>query len=162
MSAEVYSLEDSVERAVILALAENETLAAFPAVPALKSSETPLPMIVVKAQRTNEVVRDMGTWEGRLEVSLVTPADETDPDEVRTRLQEAPVDLGATLMVDLWRELWATVTSSGFASEINDTDLTYIWAFEWEPVATDYGDRTFRRTLAGRFWANQVTDLDDE
>jgi hypothetical protein len=156
MSAPLYSLEESLERATIQSLQGITALAAMPIVPADRSEETDLPQITVRAEREGEVVLGMGTYNARLAVTLATSADET-PEEERAgrRLpDDEDDDEGAAGFKLEWKLLSDTVTAPAFKESLNTQALVHVWGIEQEPISYENQSRSFARTVNLRVWCN--------
>ncbi len=158
MSAPAYSLEESLERAVIAALEADADLAACRISSADESDEDILPSITVRAEKLDEVVLGMQTWNTRVSITLTTAADET-PDEERNerRLPDpADDDEGAAGFKELWHDLWGIVDGPNFLTNLNATDLVKVWGIEFDPTSYENENRSFRRTLNLRAWCNEA------
>jgi hypothetical protein len=70
----VYSIEESLERATVAVLENASALDDVRIVSADESDEDTLPQITVRAEKLEEVVRGMQTWNCRLTITLVTAA----------------------------------------------------------------------------------------
>lgn len=160
MSTPLYSLEESLERSVIAAL---EEVATVPVVAADVSSEADLPFIAVRAEKQDELVRGMQTWNARVSITLSVAADETTDEERDARRVPDPEDTdeGAPGFKAEWKTLTDAVTASGFAEEINAADLCHVWGIEQEPINYENTERTFVRTLSFRCWLNEVLTIDE-
>jgi hypothetical protein len=158
MTAPAYSLEESLERAVIAALEADADLAACRISSADESDEDILPSITVRAEKLDEVVLGMATWNARVAVTLTTAADET-PDEERNerRLPDTEDDdEGAPGFKELWHDLSATVDGPNFVTTLNSSDLVKVWGLEFDPVSYENENRSFRRTVNFRVWLNEA------
>jgi hypothetical protein len=158
MTAPAYSLEESLERAVIAALEAAADLAACRISSADESDEDILPSITVRAEKLDEVVLGMATWNARVAVTLTTAADET-PDEERNerRLPDTEDDdEGAPGFKELWHDLSATVDAPNFVTTLNASDLVKVWGLEFDPVSYENETRSFRRTINFRVWLNEA------
>jgi hypothetical protein len=158
MTAPAYSLEESLERAVIAALEADADLAACRISSADESDEDILPSITVRAEKLDEVVLGMATWNARVAVTLTTAADET-PDEERNerRLPDTEDDdEGAPGFKELWHDLSATVDGPNFVTTLNASDLVKVWGLEFDPVSYENENRSFRRTINFRVWLNEA------
>lgn len=158
MTAPAYSLEESLERAVIAALEADSNLAACRISSADESDEDILPSITVRAEKLDEVVLGMQTWNARVAVTLTTAADET-PDEERNerRLPDTEDDdEGALGFKELWHDLSATVDGPSFVTTVNASDLVKVWGLEFDPVSYENENRSFRRTVNFRVWLNEA------
>jgi hypothetical protein len=158
MTAPAYSLEESLERAVIAALEADSNLAACRISSADESDEDILPSITVRAEKLDEVVLGMQTWNARVAVTLTTAADET-PDEERNerRLPDSEDDdEGAPGFKELWHDLSATVDGPSFVTTLNASDLVKVWGLEFDPVSYENENRSFRRTVNFRVWLNEA------
>ena len=158
MTAPAYSLEESLERAVIAALEADSNLAACRITSADESDEDILPSITVRAEKLDEVVLGMQTWNARVAVMLTTAADET-PDEERNerRLPDSEDDdEGAPGFKELWHDLSATVDGASFLTALNASDLVKVWGIEFDPVSYENETRSFRRSINFRCWLNEA------
>ena len=158
MSAPEYSLEESLERAIDTVLTADSNLAACRITSADESDEDSLPMIAVRAEKLDELVLGMQTWNTRVTITLTTSADET-PDEERNerRLPDSEDDdEGATGFKELWHDLWSTVDGTNFVSNLNATDLVKVWGLEFDPVSYENETRAFRRSINFRLWVNEA------
>jgi hypothetical protein len=158
MTAPAYSLEESLERAVITALEADSNLAACRISSADESDEDILPSITVRAEKLDEVVLGMQTWNARVAVTLTTAADET-PDEERNerRLPDSEDDdEGAAGFKELWHDLSATVDGPSFLTALNASDLVKVWGIEFDPVSYENENRSFRRSINFRCWLNEA------
>lgn len=158
MSAPEYSLEESLERGVIAVLEADSNLAACRITSADESDEDTLPTITVRAEKLDELVLGMQTWNARLTITLATAADET-PDEERNerRLPDADDDdEGASGFKALWHDLWATVDGPNFLANVNASDLVKVWGVEFDPVSYENQPRSFRRSINIRCWCNEA------
>ena len=158
MSAPAYSLEESLERAIDTVLTADSNLAACRITSADESDEDSLPMIAVRAEKLDELVLGMQTWNTRVTITLTTSADET-PDEERNerRLPDSEDDdEGATGFKELWHDLWSTVDGTNFVSNLNATDLVKVWGLEFDPVSYENETRAFRRSINFRLWVNEA------
>ena len=158
MTAPAYSLEESLERAVIAALEADSNLAACRISSADESDEDILPSITVRAEKLDEVVLGMQTWNARVAVTLTTAADET-PDEERNerRLPDTEDDdEGAPGFKELWHDLSATVEGPSFVTTVNASDLVKVWGLEFDPVSYENENRSFRRSINFRCWLNEA------
>ncbi len=158
MTAPAYSLEESLERAVIAALEADADLAACRISSADESDEDILPSITVRAEKLDEVVLGMATWNARVAVTLTTAADET-PDEERNerRLPDTEDDdEGAPGFKELWHDLSAAVDGPNFVTTLNSSDLVKVWGLEFDPVSYENENRSFRRTVNFRAWLNEA------
>jgi hypothetical protein len=158
MSAPEYSLEESLERAVDTVLTADSNLAGCRITSADESDEDSLPMIAIRAEKLDELVLGMQTWNTRVTITLTTAADET-PDEERAerRLPEpADDDEGAAGFKALWHDLWETVGATNFITNLNATDIVKVWGLEFDPVSYENETRSFRRSINLRCWANEA------
>lgn len=158
MSAPLYSLEESLERAVVTVLTADADLAACRIVSSDQSGEETLPQITVRAERLDELVLGMQTWNARLTITLTTVADDT-PDDERNerRLPDTDDDdNGAEGFKELWNDLWATVDGPNFVSDINATDITKVWGLEFDPTSYENAERTFSRSISARLFVNEA------
>jgi hypothetical protein len=158
MSAPLYSLEEGLERSVVQTLQGITALSGLRIVPADRSDETELPMISVRAEKLDEVVLGMGTWNARIAATLTTAADETEEEEIAARRLPDAVkdDEGATGFKREWKILSDTMTSASFQTSLNSHALAYVWGLEAEPVAYENNERTFARTASARVWCNEA------
>jgi hypothetical protein len=158
MSVPLYSLEESLERAVVTVLKADGDLASCRIVSSDQSDEETLPQITVRAERLDELVLGMQTWNARLTITLTTAADETpDSEKDERRLPDTDDDDdGAEGFKELWNDLWATVYAGSFVSNINATDITKVWGLEFDPTSYDNQERTFNRTINARIWCNEA------
>jgi hypothetical protein len=103
----LYSLEESLERSAIAVLEAETDLADVRIVSADESDEDTLPQITVRAEKLDEVVRGMQTWNCRLTITLTTAADETPQEEKDERRlpDEDDDDNGAPGFKSLWKAL---------------------------------------------------------
>lgn len=158
MSTPLYSLEECLERAVIAVLEANSNLAACRISSADESDEDTLPGITVRAEKLDELVLGMQTWNARVTIMLTTAADET-PDEERNerRLPDAEDDdEGAAGFKELWHDLSAAVDADSFLSGLNASDLVKVWGLEFDPVSYENETRSFRRSINFRCWCNEA------
>lgn len=158
MTAPAYSLEESLERAVIAVLQAEANLAACRIVSADESDEDSLPQITVRAEKLDELVLGMQTWNASVSITLTTAADET-PDEERNerRLPDSEdTDEGAPGFKELWHDLGSTVDGPNFVANINASDLVKVWGLEFDPVTYENETRSFRRTFNLRLWCNEA------
>ena len=158
MSVPLYSLEESLERAVVTVLKADADLAACRIVSSDQSDEETLPQITVRAERLDELVLGMQTWNARLTITLTTAADETpDVEKDERRLPDTDDDdNGADGFKELWNDLWATVYGSSFITSINATDITKVWGLEFDPTSYENQERTFSRSINARIWINEA------
>ena len=158
MSVPLYSLEESLERAVVTALKADADLAACRIVSSDQSDEETLPQITVRAERLDELVLGMQTWNARLTITLTTAADETpDAEKDERRLPDTDDDdNGADGFKELWNDLWATVYGGSFITSINATDITKVWGLEFDPTSYENQERTFSRSINARIWINEA------
>lgn len=158
MTAPAYSLEESLERAAVAVLSAASALDACRITSADESDEDTLPAITVRAEKLDELVRGMQTWNCRLVITLTTPADET-PDE-ESGLRRVPDteddDLGAAGFKALWKSLSDLVDADQFVTDLNASDLIHVWGLEFEPVSYENQNRSFSRTLNLRLWCNEA------
>ena len=158
MSAPEYSLEESLERAIDTVLTADSKLAACRITAADESDEDSLPMIAIRAEKLDELVLGMQTWNTRVTITLTTSADET-PDEERNerRLPDtADDDEGAAGFKELWHDLWTAVDGPNFVANLNATDLVKVWGLEFDPVSYENETRGFRRSINFRLWVNEA------
>jgi hypothetical protein len=158
MSAPAYSLEESLERAIDTVLTADSNLATCRITSADESDEDSLPMIAIRAEKLDELVLGMATWNARVTITLTTSADET-PDEERAerRLPDSEDDdEGAAGFKELWHDLWATVDGPNFLTNLNATDLVKVWGLEFDPVSYENETRSFRRSINFRLWVNEA------
>jgi hypothetical protein len=158
MSAPAYSLEESLERAVDTVLTADSDLAGVRITSADESDEDSLPMIAIRAEKLDELVLGMMTWNARVSITLTTAADETPDDErAERRLPDsADDDEGAAGFKQLWRDLWATVDGPNFLTNLNATDIVKVWGLEFDPVSYENETRSFRRSINFRLWCNEA------
>lgn len=158
MSAPEYSLEESLERAVDTVLTADSNLSGCRITSADESDEDSLPMIAIRAEKLEEVVLGMQTWNTRLSITLTTAADETPDEEINERrLPDADDDdEGAAGFKTLWQDLWSVVDGPNFLANLNATDLVKVWGIEFEPVSYENETRAFRRTINLRCWCNEA------
>ena len=158
MSAPAYSLEESLERAIVAALVADSDLAACRISSADESDEDELPAIAVRAEKLDEVVAGMQTWNARVAVTLITAADETPAEERNERRlpDGEDDDEGADGFKELWHDLWANVDGPNFVSNLNASDIVKVWGIEFDPVSYENENRTFRRTINFRCWLNEA------
>jgi hypothetical protein len=155
MSAPLYSLEESIERAVAAALSEQEELANITCVHSDRSEEVGLPKIVCKAERTNALVHgsESGVWQARLTVTLTVPADDPDAGDAQPA--------GADEFSVAWAAVAWLLPDLDFIATVNAFDLCNVWAMELTDSASDNGERAFVRSLTFGLWASEVAE-DDE
>ena len=158
MSAPAYSLEESLERAVDTVLTADSDLAGVRITSADESDEDSLPMIAIRAEKLDELVLGMMTWNARVSITLTTAADETPADErAERRLPDSEDDdEGAAGFKELWRDLWANVDGPNFLTNLNATDIVKVWGLEFEPVSYENETRSFRRSINFRLWCNEA------
>jgi hypothetical protein len=158
MSAPEYSLEESLERAVDTVLSADSNLAGCRITSADESDEDSLPIISIRAEKLDELVLGMQTWNTRVTIALTTAADET-PDEERNgrRLPDSEDDdEGAAGFKALWHDLWSVVDGPNFVANLNATDLVKVWGIEFDPVSYENETRAFRRSINFRCWVNEA------
>jgi hypothetical protein len=158
MSAPEYSLEESLERAVDTVLTADSNLAGVRITSADESDEDSLPMIAIRAEKLDELVLGMQTWNTRVTITLTTAADET-PDEERNerRLPDGEDDNeGAAGFKALWHDLWGVVDGPHFLTNLNATDLVKVWGLEFDPSSYENETRSFRRSINLRVWCNEA------
>jgi|688.fasta_scaffold733851_2 hypothetical protein len=158
MSAPAYSLEESLERAIDTVLTADSNLATCRITSADESDEDSLPMIAIRAEKLDELVLGMQTWNSRVTITLTTSADET-PDEERAERRQPDSeddDEGAAGFKELWHDLWATVDGPNFVTNLNATDLVKVWGLEFDPVSYENETRAFRRSINFRLWVNEA------
>ena len=158
MSAPLYSLEECLERAVVAALVADSDLASCRITSADESTEDELPTIAVRAEKLDELVLGMQTWNARVTITLTAAADET-PDAERNerRLPDSEDDdEGAAGFKELWHDLWATVDGPNFVANLNASDLVRVWGLEFDPVTYENENRSFRRSINFRLWCNEA------
>jgi hypothetical protein len=148
-----YSIEESLERATIAALEAVAALDDCRIVSADESSEDDLPQITVRAEKLDEVVLGMQTWNLRLIVRLTAPADLTPTAELAT---ETDPDDGAAGFKNLWKSLTDTLDASGFIDSLNASELVKVWGLEFEPVTYENETRSFSRSAGLRVWCNEA------
>ena len=129
MSAPEYSLEECLERAVDTVLTAESNLAGCRITSADESDEDSLPMIAIRAEKLEEVVLGMKTWNTRVSITLTTAADETPDEEInQRRLPDADDDdEGAAGFKALWHDLWNVVNGPNFITNLNATGLVKVW-----------------------------------
>lgn len=149
LTAPVYNLEDSLERATVAALGDVAGLAAVRIVQADVSSEASLPYIAVRAEKDEELTLGAGVWRMRLAVELCTAADLTDPDlEAERRYPDTEDDDdGAPGFNTLWKTLTDTMHAQTFRTALNAEMLCHLWGYEVQPVTIANEDRGFCRTV---------------
>jgi hypothetical protein len=158
MSAPEYSLEECLERAVDTVLTADSNLAGCRITSADESDEDSLPMITIRAEKLDEVVLGMQTWNTRVTITLTTAADETPEDEINERRlpDSEDDDEGAAGFRALWHDLWGVVDGPNFLANLNATDLVKIWGIEFDPVSYENETRAFRRSINLRLWVNEA------
>jgi hypothetical protein len=149
MSAPLYNLEDSLERATVLALQDVDALDDVRIVSADVSSETELPYIAVRAEKNEELVLGAGVWQMRLTVMLCTAADETDEEiEAARRLPEPDDDdAGAAGFNAQWKTLTDTMHAQAFRATINGKETVFVWGYEVQPNSYENQERSFNRSV---------------
>ena len=154
----LYSLEESLETAVIIVLGAAAALDDCRIVSADESDEDTLPQITVRAEKLDEIVRGMQTWVARLTIKLTTPADLTPPEEVSERRLPAVQndDDGAPGFKLLWKALSGLVDADQFVTDLNNQDIVKVWAVEFDPVSYENETRSFSRSLNLRCWVNEA------
>jgi hypothetical protein len=155
-TAPLYNLEESIERSCVSVLTGITALAGLSITRADTSNEAELPLVAVRAERQDEVVLGMQTWNMRLAVTLTTAADETSDEEVAARRRAEPTDddTGADGFAGYWKTLTDTLTAESFKTSLNAQEVAYVWGVEWEPTQYANGERTFSRTTTARIWAS--------
>lgn len=163
MSTPLYSLEEALERSVVNVLSDVAALDDCRITAADVSDEDSLPMISVRAEKLEEVVLGMQTWNARVAITLTTEADETPEEERAGRRLPDPEDTdnGAAGFKSLWKTLSATVDAAAFTTSLNEEALCYVWGLEFEPVTYENNDRSFARTIACRLWVNEVLTTEE-
>ena len=153
-----YSLEESLEKAAVSVLGAVSGLSSCRIVSADESDEETLPQIAVRAEKLDELVLGMQTWNVRLSVTLTNAADETPAEEIADRRypEDEDDDTGATGLKSLWKTLTDAVQAQSFVASLNATDLVKVWGMECEAVSYGNGQRTFTRTVPLRMWANEA------
>jgi|GEM_PF-5726657 len=154
----LYSIEESLERAAIAVLEDDTDLADVRIVSADESDEDELPQITVRAEKLDELVLGMQTWNCRLTITLTTAADET-PDAERNerRLPDTDdTDEGAAGFKSLWKTLSDLVDADQFLTDLNAEDIVKVWGLEFDPVTYENETRSFRRSLNARLWCNEA------
>lgn len=148
MSAPLHNLEDSLERATVLALQNVAALDAVRIVSADVSSETKLPYIAVRAEKNEELVLGAGVWQMRLTVMLCTAADKTDEEiEAARRLPEPEdTDTGAVGFNAQWKTLTDTMHAQAFRATLNAEELAFVWGYEVQPNSYENQERSFNRS----------------
>jgi hypothetical protein len=154
----LYSLEESLERSAIAVLEAETDLADVRIVSADESDEDTLPQITVRAEKLDEVVRGMQTWNCRLTITLTTVADETPQEEKDERRLPDPDDDdgGAPGFKSLWKALSDLVDADQFITDLNSEDLVKVWGLEFDPVTYENQNRSFSRSLNARLWCNEA------
>lgn len=154
----LYSIEESLERATVTVLENTAALDDVRIVSADESEEDTLPQITVRAEKLEEVVRGMQTWNCRLTISLVTAADLTPEAERDERFVPDPDDDddGAAGFKSLWKTLCDLADTDQFVTDITAEDIVKVWAVEFDPVSYENETRSFRRSLNIRCWANEA------
>ena len=154
----LYSLEESLERAAIAVLEAETDLADVRIVSADESDEDTLPQITVRAEKLDEVVRGMQTWNCRLTITLTTAADQTPQEEQDERRLPDPDDDddGAAGFKSLWKSLSDLVDADQFVTDLNAEDLVKVWGVEFDPVTYENQNRSFSRSLNARLWCNEA------
>ena len=154
----LYSLEESLERSAIAVLDAETDLADVRIVSADESDEDTLPQITVRAEKLDEVVRGMQTWNCRLTITLTTAADETPQEEKdERRLPDTDDDDdGAPGFKSLWKALSDLVDADQFITDLNAEDLVKVWGVEFDPVTYENQNRSFSRSLNARLWCNEA------
>ena len=156
MSAPVYNLEDSIERAVMGALEDldgnlfsQDGSTAIKLVAADDSGETELPFISVRAEKDEELTLGAGVWRVRLVACLKTAADLTDEElaDQRRVPDAADDDTGAAGFNTAWRTLTDLMHAQTFKTSVNDKELCYLWGYEPQPVSYENEERTFSRSV---------------
>ena len=158
MSAPEYSLEECLERAVDTVLTADSNLAGCRITSADESDEDSLPMIAIRAEKLDEVVLGMATWNARVTITLTTAADETPEEEINERRlpDSEDDDEGAAGFKALWHDLWGVVDGPNFLANLNATDLVKIWGIEFDPTSYENETRAFRRSINLRLWVNEA------
>ena len=154
----LYSIEESLERAVVAVLEDDTDLADIRIVSADESDEDTLPQITVRAEKLDELVLGMQTWNCRLTITLVTAADETPDAERNERRLPDPddTDEGAPGFKSLWKTLSDLVDADQFLTDLNAEDLVKVWGLEFDPVTYQNENRSFSRSLNARLWCNEA------
>jgi hypothetical protein len=154
----VYSIEESLERATVTVLENAAALDDVRIVSADESDEDTLPQITVRAEKLEEVVRGMQTWNCRLTISLFTAPDLTPEAERDERFVPDPDDDddGAAGFKSLWKTLCDLADADQFVTDLNAEDIVKVWAVEFDPVSYENETRSFRRSLNIRCWANEA------
>ena len=154
----LYSLEESLERSAIAVLEAENDLADVRIVSADESDEDTLPQITVRAEKLDEVVRGMQTWNCRLTITLTTAADQTPQEEKDERRlpDEDDDDDGAPGFKSLWKALSDLVDADQFITDLNAEDLVKVWGVEFDPVTYENQNRSFSRSLNARLWCNEA------
>jgi hypothetical protein len=157
MSVE-YSLEQSLETAVVDVLSAAIELEACRIVPADQSDEETLPQISVRAEKLDEVVLGMQTWNARIGIKLSTVADLTPAEEIDERFipDNTQNDAGAAGFKLLYKDLVALLESAQFITNLNAENIVKVWGIEFEPVSYENETRSFARTINLRVWANEA------
>lgn len=156
----LYSLEESLERAAITVLEAVAGLNSCRIAAADESDEDTLPCIYVRAEKLDELVLGMQTWNCRLSITLTASAEETPQSEKDLRrLPDADDDdTGAAGYKALWKALMDAVDADAFKTSLNGTFITYVWGLEFEPIQYEQNERTFSRTIPIRVWLNEAYD----
>lgn len=154
----LYSIEESLERAAITVLKAKAELAGCRIVSADESDEDTLPCIYVRAERLDELVLGMQTWNCRLSISLCTAADETPQSEKNLRRlpDSDDDDVGATGFKSLWKTLYDLVDANQFVTDLNAQDIVKVWGLEFDPVSYENQNRSFSRSINARLWCNEA------
>ena len=154
----LYSIEESLERAAIAVLEDAAALDDVRIVSADESDEDTLPQITVRAEKLEEVVRGMQTWNCRLTITLVTAADLTPEAERDERFVPDPDDDddGAAGFKSLWKTLCDLADADQFVTDLNAEDIVKVRDEEIDPVSYENETRSFRRSLNIRCWANEA------
>jgi hypothetical protein len=154
----VYSIEESLERATVAVLENAAALDDVRIVSTDESDEDTLPQITVRAEKLEEVVRGMQTWNCRLTITLVTAADLTPEAERDERFVPDPDDDddGAAGFKSLWKTLCDLADADQFVTDLNAEDIVKVWAVEFDPANYENETRSFRRSLNIRCWANEA------
>ena len=154
----LYSIEESLERATVTVLENAAALDDVRIVSADENDEDTLPQITVRAEKLEEVVRGMQTWNCRLTITQVTAADLT-PEAYRVvRCVPDTVDDEdfSAGFKSLWKTLCDLADADQFVTDLNAEDIVKVWAVEFDPVTYENETRSFRRSLNIRCWANEA------
>jgi hypothetical protein len=156
--ATLYSLEESLESAVVTVLSAEAGLSACRIVAADESDEDALPSIAVRAERDGEVLMGMQTWQVRLTISLTSAAYETPQDELDARrVPDADDDdTGAAGHKALVKIIGDLVDADSFITALNATEITFVHGIEWQPTTYENTQRTFKNSINLRVYVNEA------